>query len=134
MTIAIDHLRWLLHYLWTKNHTLAVQKIKGKVKNLPCLALANPDWFKIVQTDASNIGYGGILTQVNPTENQPILVRYVSGKWSESQCNYATVKKELLAIVKYVSKFKDDLLNQKFLLKIDCQAAKYIFSKDVKHD
>ena len=30
-------------------------------------------------------------------------------------------------------KFQEDLLNQKFLLRIDCKSAKYILEKDVKN-
>jgi hypothetical protein len=37
---------------WTDKNTEAVQRIKSKVK---CLSLANPNYFKIVETDASNI-------------------------------------------------------------------------------
>lgn len=51
---------------WTESHTLAVQKIKKRVISLPCLMLANPNWKKIIETDASDIGYGGILKQVSP--------------------------------------------------------------------
>ena len=34
---------------------------KLKVKQLPYLSLAKTNWKKVVETDASNIGYGGIL-------------------------------------------------------------------------
>ncbi|WP_425311119.1 hypothetical protein, partial [Italian clover phyllody phytoplasma] len=40
--------------------------MKTKVKTLPCLVLANPTWQKIIETDGSDIGYGGILTQICP--------------------------------------------------------------------
>ena len=54
--------------LWTPDHTTIVQEIKKYVKTLPCLGIPLESSFKIVQTDASNIGYGGILLQrVNPT-------------------------------------------------------------------
>ena len=46
-----------------------------------------------------------------------------------TQINYSTVKKEVLCI----SKFQSDLINKKFLLKIDCKAAKDILQKDVKN-
>ncbi|KAL5776929.1 hypothetical protein ACOSP7_009855 [Xanthoceras sorbifolium] len=48
---------------WTEACTKAVQKIKSKAKELPCLAIPHPDTFKIVETDASEYGYGGILKQ-----------------------------------------------------------------------
>ncbi|KAK9665855.1 hypothetical protein RND81_14G141000 [Saponaria officinalis] len=42
--------------------------------------------------------------------------------------------KEILAIVKCVLKFQDDLYNQHFTIKSDCKAAKFMFLKDFKHD
>ena len=45
---------------WNEQHTKIVKTIKSRVKTLPCLSLANPEAFKIVETDASNIGYCGI--------------------------------------------------------------------------
>ena len=65
---------------WSKEHTESVKRIKQKVKNLPCLHLANPDWFKIVETDASEIRFGGILKQFNPNKKFEELVRLHSGK------------------------------------------------------
>ncbi|WMV13956.1 hypothetical protein MTR67_007341, partial [Solanum verrucosum] len=48
-------------------------------KSLPCLTLSNLAWQKIVETDASNIGFGGILKQINPLciigRNSPIIQR-----------------------------------------------------------
>ena len=42
---------------WTNEHTKIVQQIKKQVKGLPCLQLVDPTAFKIVETDASDIGY-----------------------------------------------------------------------------
>ena len=47
--------------------------------------------------------------------------------------NYSTIKKEILFVVLSISKFQSDLLNQKFLLRIDCKSAKYIIEKDVEN-
>jgi hypothetical protein len=118
---------------WTDEHTHAVQRIKNKVKFLPCLSLANPKYFKIVETDASNLGYGGILKQVIPDNNKEVLVRFTSGKWNSTQSKYSTIRKEMHSIRKCISKFQSDLLNQKFLLRIDCSSAKSIIEKDVKN-
>ncbi|KAG9450352.1 hypothetical protein H6P81_010317 [Aristolochia fimbriata] len=106
---------------WTQAHSTAVQIIKAKVKHLPCLALADPQLSKIVETDPSDHGYGGILKQ-KTLEDKEVLVRYYSGFWNPTQKNYSTVKKEMLSIIKCISKFQDDLLNQHFLLRVDCQA------------
>ena len=61
------------------------------------------------------------------------IVRYHSGISLGTQINYSTIKKEVLSIVLCISKFQSDLINKKFLLKIDCKAAKDILQKDVKN-
>ncbi|KAL4204244.1 hypothetical protein AMTRI_Chr01g108800 [Amborella trichopoda] len=82
---------------WTEEHTLAVQKLKSKAKELPCLALSNPNAFKIIECDASELGLGGILKQ--KINNQEQLVCFTSKAWNTTQQNYSTVKKEILTIV-----------------------------------
>jgi hypothetical protein len=46
---------------WTEIHTSVVKEVKLHVQTLPCLGIPTIDSFKIVETDASDIGYGGIL-------------------------------------------------------------------------
>ena len=93
--------------------------------------LPDPNAFKIVETDASNIGYGGILKQkINDKER---IIQYTSGHWTPAQINYSTIKKEILSIVICINKFQSALLNQKFLLRIDCKSAKDVLQKDVKN-
>ncbi|XP_028081194.1 uncharacterized protein LOC114282647 [Camellia sinensis] len=118
---------------WSPEHTLAVQKIKAKVQQLPCLNLPNPEWKKIVEIDASNEGFGGILKQFNPKTQKEELLRFHSGHWNQAALNYPTIKQECLAIVKCVMKFQDDLLNQHFIIRVDCSAARQIFKQDVKN-
>ena len=49
---------------WTDIHTSLVREIKIHVKTLSCLGIPSDNTFKIVKTDASKIGFGGILKQV----------------------------------------------------------------------
>jgi hypothetical protein len=118
---------------WTDAHTAIVKQIKIHVKTLPCLGIPSDHAFKIIETDASEIGFGGILKQrVSPGSPEQI-VRFHSGSWNTAQSNYSTIKKEILSIVLCITKFQSDLLNQKFLLRIDCKSAKYILKKDVEN-
>jgi len=48
---------------WTDEPTKIVRQVKERVKSLPCLSIPNPSAFMIVETAASDIGYGGILKQ-----------------------------------------------------------------------
>ena len=38
-----------------------------------------------------------------------------------------------MSIVLCISKFQFDLLNQKFLVKVDCKSAKFVLEKDVQN-
>jgi hypothetical protein len=118
---------------WTEEHTSMVKQIKSHVKSLPCLGIPLPLAFKIVETDASEIGYGGILKQKVKPDSAEQLVRYHSGNWNSAQQNYSTIKKEILSIVLCISKFQSDLINQKFLVRVDCKSAKFVLEKDVKN-
>jgi hypothetical protein len=48
------------------------------------LIIPNPKWDKIIETDASDIGFGGILKQKNPNDKKEYLIRFYSGKWNDS--------------------------------------------------
>lgn len=87
---------------WSDKHTQTMQKIKALVKSISCLSLINSKANLIVETDASDIGYGRILKQY--LDKNKSVVRFHSGIWNEMQKNYSTVKKELLAIVHCVKK------------------------------
>ena len=39
----------------------------------------------------------------------------------------------MLYVVKCISKFQDDLLNQAFILRVDCSAVKQVLKKDIKN-
>ena len=112
---------------WTEHYTNLVKEIKQIIKRLPCIGIPHPNALLIVESDASNLGYGGILKQ--EYNNQVYIVRYHSRIWLDAQINYSIVKKEVLSI----SKFQSDLINKKFILKIDCKAAKDILQKDIKN-
>ncbi|KAG5590219.1 hypothetical protein H5410_040733 [Solanum commersonii] len=69
---------------WTNSLTDLVKTIKERIKSLPCLTLANPAWQKIVETDASNIGYGDLVTilkavPLNKDLKELILWRIIDG-------------------------------------------------------
>ena len=70
---------------WSDIHTSLVQQIKSHVKTLSCLGIPTIGAFKIVETDASDIGYGGILKQRVSLESPEQIVRFYSGIWNNAQ-------------------------------------------------
>ena len=73
------------------------------------LAFYKPEQENKVYTDASDIGIGGVFTQVNQ-ENKEQPVRFLSQKLTETEKCYDTVSKELLAISYVLQKFQKYLL------------------------
>ena len=112
---------------------MIVRQIKKYVKQLPCFVIPSPNTFKFVEIDASDIGYGGILKQVAKNDNREQIVRFHSGSWIATQQNYNIIMKEILSIILCVSKFQNDLFNQKFLIRVDCKSAKEVLQKDVQN-
>ena len=68
------------HLPWSNEHTQVVKQVKSQVKELPCLGILHPEAFPIIKTEASNIGYGGILK--TDFQNKISIVRFHSDIWS----------------------------------------------------
>ena len=102
------------------------------LSNSLVLLFLPPKTFKIVETDASDIGYGGIL-QVAKNDAKEQIVRFHSGSQSTTLQNYNTIQKEILSIILCVSKFQNDFFNQRFLIRVDCKSAKEVLQKDVQN-
>ena len=83
--------------IWTNEYTKVVRlvKKKKKIKEIPCLHIADPSLYKIIETDASDIGFRGILKQRN-THNKEEIILFISKSWNDCQKNYSTIKKKLL--------------------------------------
>ena len=76
---------------------------------LGLLHISNPFAYKVVEINASDIRYIGILEQVKDDKEQ--VIPFTSKYWNLTQQNYSTIKKEILTIVLCISRFQSDLLN-----------------------
>ncbi len=84
----------------------------------------------IVEMDASDVGYGGILKQNFFGKEQ--IEWFHSGIWTGPQENYSTVKKKFYLLSYALKNYQDDLCNKLFLLWVNCKSAKEILQKDVQ--
>lgn len=114
---------WTFHYSQTKSKT--------HVKTLPCLGIPIVNSF--VETDVFKLVYRGILKQKSQPNFSEHIVCFHSGTWNPAQRNYSIIKKEILSIVICISKFQDDLLNQNFLVRVNCKSAKHVLEKNVQN-
>ena len=69
---------------WFDVHTSLAKQIKSHVKTLPCLGVPTLGAFKIVEIDASNIGYGGFLKQRVSKGSSEQIVHFYSGIWNNA--------------------------------------------------
>ena len=77
--------------------------------------------------DASDSVVGAVLGQQRDKHFQPI--HYASKTLTSTQANYATTKKELLAIVFTFDKFLTYYILSKVIVYTDHSALRYFFSK-----
>ena len=87
-------------YKWDESHTKAFEAIKKTLAAIPTLRILNGKYPIHVHTDASNVGIGATLIQVENGVERP--VQYFSRTLKLAEKNYAAVKKELLAVLKAV--------------------------------
>jgi hypothetical protein len=77
--------------------------------------------------DSSDYAMGAVLGQ--RVGNLPHVIYYASKTLNDAQLNYSTTKKELLAVVFALDKFRFYLLGSKVLVYSDHVALKYLLSK-----
>ena len=77
--------------------------------------------------DASDYAMGAVLGQTKDRKHHAI--SYASKTLSGPQLNYATTKKELLAIVFAIDKFRSYLVGAKVIVYTDHATLRYLFAK-----
>ena len=95
----------------------AVRKIKLKVMELPPLSLPTGNGQLIIETDASQSTWGGVLLEaINDREN---ICGYGFGAFKGAKLKYPASHKEILAVKKTVMHFKLFLKPVKFIIRTD---------------
>ncbi|XP_041362042.1 uncharacterized protein K02A2.6-like [Gigantopelta aegis] len=103
----------------------AFSKVKDILSRAPVLGYFDNDKPVVLQCDASQHGLGACLMQ----EGKP--VAYASRSLNTTECNYAQIEKELLAIVFGVEKFETYLFGRSFTVESDHKPLESIFKKSL---
>lgn len=107
-------------FQWNEEASVALAQLKDALTKAPVLALPDMNKLFIVETDASGFGIGAVLMQ----EGHPIA--FISKGLSPRHAALSVYDRELLAIVHTVTKWSHYLLNQKFVIRTDQKALKYL--------
>lgn len=108
------------------NYVNAFNKCRTLLTNDPILQY--PDFTKefLLTTDASNVALGAILSQGSVGSDKPVC--YASRTLNDSELNYSTIEKELLAIVWATKYFRPYLFGRKFKILTDHKPLQWIIN------
>ncbi|GFW76133.1 retrovirus-related Pol polyprotein from transposon 297 [Trichonephila clavipes] len=96
---------------WDEKCGKAFEELKAKLVTQPILFAPDFATDFILQTDASEVGAGVVLSQRIEGEEHPIV--FLSKKFSKAKRNYSTVERELAAIIFGLKRLKHYLDGQK---------------------
>ncbi len=113
---------------WTAKCQTTQEDIKNWYIQAPILISPNGELEFHVHTNASQLVVGAILVQ-NPIGKIDQLVMYSSRLFNSAERNYITTKREALAMVYALHKFKHYLLGNKFTFYIKHMALVYLVNK-----
>jgi len=107
---------------WTDTHQVAFDGIKKLVVSRDCLTTIDlallPEYKIYVTTDASDLGSGAVLS-FGKTWESARPVAFESMTFKGAQLNYPVHEKEMLAIIRALTKWRVDLLGVPFLVYTD---------------
>ena len=111
---------------WSSDCQTAFETLKSRLTEAPILAYpsSNPADKFILDTDASDSGIGGVLSQVQDGVER--VVAYASNTLSPSERRYCTTYRELLAVVVFMKKFRHYLMGQKFVVRTDHSSLRWL--------
>ena len=113
-------------WCWLTTHKDAVGRMQRMISTAPVLAYYDVTKPVIIQCDASQTGLGTALLQ----DGHPIT--YSSRALTETECNYAQIEKELLAIVYACEKFDQYIFGKSdVVVKSDHKPLETIFRKPI---
>jgi hypothetical protein len=104
----------------------AFQPLKGALCATPICAYLQPGERFIVDTGASSVGIGGVLSQIQ--DRQERVIAYYSNTLNKAEINYCITQRELLAIVRTLEHFNKCLYGQEFHLCTDHSAFTWLVS------
>ena len=111
-------------FKWTEATQEAFNKLRGALLNTPILAFPYPNLPCILDTDASDVAIGGVLSQIVDGKEQPIA--FFSRVMNDTQRRYCATRRELLAVIAALQHFRHYLLNVHIILRTDHHSLKWL--------
>ena len=113
-------------FVWQPEQQEAFDLLKRKLTEAPVLACPDFSQTFTLQTDASDVGIGAVLTQ--EIEGHERVIAYASRKLTGAEVNYSATEKECLAIIWGIHQMREYLEGYKFVVVTDHLALKWLNS------
>ncbi|XP_055604197.1 uncharacterized protein K02A2.6-like [Uranotaenia lowii] len=118
------------NFVWEPEHQKAFEKLKDHMVSPTTLGYFNDSDRTQLVADASPVGLGAVLIQMN--EHGPRIIAYASKSLSDVERRYAQIEKEALALVWAVERFHFYLFGRSFELITDHKPLEVIFGPKSK--
>ena len=112
-------------FSWTETCQAAFEELKNRLTTAPVLAFPRMDLPFIVETDASDIGVGAILSQ-KYEDGSIHVIAYSSSALRAQKKSWITAEKEAFAIISAVREFRPYLYHSKFTIITDHEPIKWM--------
>ena len=122
-----------VYFDWTEACQTAFDVLKAAIASEDIMAYPDNDGgLFILDTDASDTGIGGVLSQMQWHEDRQEQVErpivFASKSLTRTQRRYCVTRRELLAVVTFAQQFRHYLLGRRFLIRTDHSALRWIMT------
>lgn len=112
------------NFIWSDDCDLAFEKLKTCLTNTPVLSYPKSDGTFILDTDASGVGIGAVLSQLQDEKEK--VISYYSKCLSKVERRYCVTRRELLAVVTAIKHYHHYLYGHKFMVRSDHGALRWL--------
>ena len=107
-------------FSWGFEQEEAFNQLKERLISAPILGMPRDEGTYYLDTDASDIGLGAVLSQIQ--DGDEVVSAYASRILSRAEQNYDVTRRELLAVVFGLKVYKQYLLGREFVIRTDHSA------------
>ncbi|XP_060564385.1 uncharacterized protein LOC132723637 [Ruditapes philippinarum] len=112
------------HFIWSDSCENAFEQLKNALTHAPILSYPISEGIFILDTDASAVGVGSVLQQVQGAEEK--VISYFSKCLSKEERRYCVTRRELLAVICSVKHYHHYLFGRHFIVRSDHGALKWL--------
>ena len=103
---------------WTDACQNAFTHLRQCLVTAPVLAFPDYEQPFLLDTDASDVGIGAVLSQISDAGSERVIA-YASRSLTRQERQYCVTRRELLAVVEFIQHFRHYLLGRQFTLRTD---------------